>query len=47
MKLLVLIFPTILIALDISASLVYLTQGDYRRAIYWMAAATLTTTVTF
>jgi len=41
------IFPTILIVLDLCAALVYLYQGDYRRAIYWTAAAVLTTTVTY
>ena len=40
-------FPTILIILDISAAIVYGCIGDYRRCIYWIAAAVLTTTVTF
>lgn len=33
--------------LDFGASIVYLFNGDYRKAIYWLAAATLTITVTF
>ena len=41
------IFPTILILLDFAAGVVYLTQGDTRRCIYWAAAAVLTITVTF
>lgn len=41
------IFPIILIALDIAAAVAYSAGGDWRRFIYWMAAATLTTTVTF
>lgn len=40
-------FPTALIVLDCLASLVYLYYGDWRRAIYWLAAAVLTATVTF
>lgn len=41
------IFPTVLIALDVCAALVYGWQGDVRHLIYWAAAATLTATVTF
>ncbi len=41
------IFPSILILMDISASLVYLVDGDIRRFVYWIAAAILTITVTF
>ena len=40
-------FPCLLIALDLGAGGVYLWGGDLRRFIYWMAAATLTATVTF
>ena len=35
-----------LIILDIGAALAYLATGDLRRAIYWLAAATLTVCVT-
>lgn len=41
------IFPTILIVLDIGASIVYLLDGDIRRMIYWLAAGTLTICVTY
>ena len=40
-------FPTLLIILDLGASVVYLYDLDWRRAIYWLAAAVLTATVTF
>jgi len=41
------IFPLILIVLDIAAATAYAAGGDWRRFIYWTAAATLTATVTF
>lgn len=41
------VFPSVLIALDAAAAVVYATCGDWRRFIYWLAAATLTATVTF
>lgn len=41
------IFPTLLIILDVGASIVYASAFDWRRAIYWLAAAILTATVTF
>lgn len=41
------LFPTVLIALDVAAALVYLVHGDLRHFVYWIAAATLTATVTF
>lgn len=41
------IFPTVLIALDVASAVVYAAHGDWRRFIYWLAAATLTATVTF
>jgi len=40
-------FPIILIGLDIGAAVVYLCSGDWKHGIYWVAAATLTATVTF
>lgn len=40
-------FPITLIVLDVLASLVYLYFSDYRRAVYWLAAAVLTASVTF
>lgn len=41
------LFPSILIALDICAALVYAAVADWRHAVYWLAAAVLTITVTF
>ena len=41
------IFPLILIILDVLAGLVYATQGEGKKTIYWMAAAVLNITVTF
>jgi hypothetical protein len=41
------IFPTILIALDFGASVVYAVALDWRRSLYWLAAAVLTACVTF
>lgn len=41
------IFPLILIILDCACSAVYLAYGDWRRSLYWFAAAVLTATVTF
>ena len=41
------IFPTILIILDVCAAAPYAFQGDWRKAVYWLAAAVLTTVVTY
>ena len=41
------ILPTILMAIDLGAGIIYVCHGDIKRAIYWVAAATLTATVTF
>ena len=41
------IFPTILIALDIGAAVVYGISGDWRKVVYWVAAAVLNAAVTF
>ena len=41
------IFPTILIALDLGAAVVYGISGDWRKAVYWTAAAVLSVAVTF
>ncbi len=40
-------FPTILIVMDVCAAMSYLPTGDWRRVIYWLAAAVLTTCVTY
>jgi hypothetical protein len=39
--------PSIAILLNLTTAAVLLSQGDIKRAIYWLAAATLTSTVTF
>lgn len=41
------VFPALLILLDFAASIGYMLCADWRRAIYWFAAAVLTTCVTF
>jgi hypothetical protein len=40
-------FPTMLMILDVLASVCYLCDGDIRRFIYWLSAAILTASVTF
>jgi len=41
-------FPTILIFLDVCAAARYgLEPGEWRRAVYWAAAAVLTASVTW
>ena len=41
------IFPCALMILDIGSSIMCFTASDTRKAIYWIAAAVLTATVTF
>ena len=41
------IFPLALILLDLAAAVVYLRHKDYKKAVYWVAAAVLNITVTF
>lgn len=41
------IFPVLLMLLDVGAAIVYATDGDWKKAIYWVAAAVLNTAVTF
>lgn len=41
------LFPTVLIILQLLAAVFYLPAQDYRKMIYWIAAAVLTTVVTF
>lgn len=41
------LFPTVLIALDVAASIPYAVRGNLRMMIYWLAAATLTACVTY
>lgn len=41
------IFPSVLMTLDILAAAAYGCDHDWRKVIYWLAAATLTASVTF
>ena len=41
------IFPSVLMALDILAAAAYGCDHDWRKVIYWLAAATRTASVTF
>ena len=41
------IFPTVLMSLDILSGAVCAWHGDWRKAIYWLAAAVLTASVTY
>ena len=41
------IFPTLLIALDVCASVPYAVRGNLRMMVYWLAAATLNASVTY
>lgn len=41
------VFPTMLIILDVCAAIAYAPSGNWRMVVYWLAAATLTTVVTW
>ncbi|HLP41248.1 MAG TPA: hypothetical protein VK465_07050 [Fibrobacteria bacterium] len=41
------IFPTCLIILDVCAAAGYIGAGDWRKIVYWVAAACLTYVVTY
>lgn len=41
------LFPTILMLLDVCAALCYAPTGEWRKVVYWLAAATLTAMVTW
>ncbi|MFB3894530.1 MAG: hypothetical protein ACE15C_21215 [Phycisphaerae bacterium] len=41
------LFPTLLILLSVCAAIGYVPTGDWRRVIYWLAAAVLTAVVTW
>lgn len=41
------VFPTILIVLDVCAALAYVPVCDWRKSVYWLAAAVLTYVVTY
>ena len=40
-------FPCVLMTLDLLAALVYGVSHEWKQVIYWIAAATLTASVTF
>lgn len=40
-------FPTCLMLMDIEAAIVWTWNGDFRKAIYWGAAAVLTASITY
>ncbi len=40
------LFPTAIFALSLGAAIVYALHGDWRRAVYWTAAAIITAAVT-
>ena len=41
------ILPLVLIIIDVSAAIGYIPTGEWRRVVYWIAAAVLTCVVTF
>ena len=41
------LFPCLLMALDVAAAVVYGFSGDWKKVIYWVAAAVLNAAVTF
>jgi len=41
------VLPTVLIIIDIVAAAGYIPTGEWRRMVYWLAAATLTFVVTY
>ena len=41
------VLPTVLIVIDVLAAVGYIPTGDWRRVVYWLAAAALTYTVTW
>ncbi len=41
------IFPAVLIVLDVGAAIVCAFNKDFKKAVYWLAAAVLNAAVTF
>lgn len=41
------IFPALLIFIDVLSAIVYSFDGDWRKVVYWLAAAALNAAVTF
>lgn len=46
-KMSVYIFPIVLIALDVGAAIMCFISKDYKKGVYWLAAAVLNICVTF
>jgi len=40
-------FPTVLITINVMAAVVCFLHDDHKRAIYWLAAATLNWSITY
>jgi hypothetical protein len=40
-------FPTLLIAINVCAAAVWFCQGDWRKGVYWLAAAVLNFVITY
>jgi hypothetical protein len=40
-------FPTAICILSLAAALAYIPSGDWRRVVYWLAAAAITAVVTW
>ena len=40
-------FPLVLIVMQVGAAVMYLVNRDYKKAVYWFAAAVLNAAVTF
>lgn len=40
-------FPAVLILLDVGAAIAYARNKDWRKVVYWLAAAVLNAAVTF
>lgn len=47
MKAALYVLPVIMMLLSIGAACMYAGAGDVRRAVYWLAAAIITASVTF
>ena len=41
------ILPLVLIVIDVAAAIVCATHKEYKKSVYWIAAAVLNVTVTF
>lgn len=41
------LFPALLTMRDVCAAAAYMPSGDWRKVVYWLAAATLTAVITW